>query len=56
MVKIKELLKHLSGVIEKHCKILSQDIQPAGSTFNPGPPKYKAGVLTTQLQHSNNMM
>jgi hypothetical protein len=36
----------------KNTKILSQDSQSPGWHLNPGPLKYKAGVLTTWLRRS----
>jgi hypothetical protein len=32
-------------------KNLSQDSRSLGRDFNPGPPKYVAGMLTTRPQH-----
>jgi hypothetical protein len=36
--------------LRKTMRILSWDIQSLSWDFNPGPPEYKAGVLTTHLQ------
>jgi hypothetical protein len=42
---------YLKG-LRKIMKYLSQDRQSPSQNMNPGLPKYKAGVLTTQLQLS----
>jgi hypothetical protein len=38
--------------LRKTTKNLSQDSRSPGRDLNPGPPEYKAGVLTTRAQHS----
>jgi hypothetical protein len=41
--------------LRKTTKNLSQDSQSLGQDLNPGPPKYNAGVLTTQPRHSTSV-
>jgi hypothetical protein len=38
----------MSEVTEKTTKNLSQDSRFSGRDLNPGPPEYKAGMLTTR--------
>jgi hypothetical protein len=48
----KVISQHLLGGTEKSHKILSQDSLSPDRDFNPGPPEYIAGVLTTRQQRS----
>jgi hypothetical protein len=50
MAYFKVLLCHLLGGLRKSTKNLSLNSQPADCELNLVPPRYKAEVLTTQLQ------
>jgi hypothetical protein len=51
--------KNYSGIclegLKKTMKNLSQDSRSPGQDLNPRPPKYEAGVLTTQPRRSVNL-
>jgi hypothetical protein len=38
--------------LRKTTEILIQDSGSTSRHWNPGPPKYEAGILTTRLRHS----
>jgi hypothetical protein len=49
MAYLKVLSWHLLEGLRKNHKNVSQDSWSPGRDLNPGPSKYEAGVLTTQL-------
>jgi hypothetical protein len=50
--EVKVLSRHLSGGNEENHGNLSQDSWPLGQDLNPGPPKYKARVLTRKPSYT----